>query len=145
MSSLIFLMILIILCPIVWSSYRNYMILQPYPRLNALHLLYNLLQKTINTTTYFVFTKAHHFDKTTFWFVYDVLIKLRDLIINENPEETDLAISDLYDPFSKLSYTKIYNMIAYVFHNTKLKIYIYKNQPHPKCSRFLKKPWLSHS
>lgn len=81
-----------------------------------------------NKSFYFLFTKVHHYDETTYRSIFNVLIKLRDEIIQHNPDATDIAISDFSEPFIKLTYTKIYNMIAFVFHNTNLKIHIYKNQ-----------------
>lgn len=87
-----------------------------------------LAQSCNNKSYYFLFTKIHHYDEVNYKTIYDLLIKLRDCIIEQNPDESDLAISDFSEPFSKLSFNKIYNMIAFVFHNTNLKIHIYKNQ-----------------
>ncbi|CAG9134488.1 unnamed protein product [Plutella xylostella] len=81
-----------------------------------------------NKNYYFLFTKVHHYEETKFKDIYNLLIKLRDQLLTDNPDITDLALSDFTDPFSKLNYTKIYNMIAYIFHDTKIKIHIYKNQ-----------------
>ncbi|CAG5041301.1 unnamed protein product [Parnassius apollo] len=77
---------------------------------------------------YFLYTKIHHFEELTYRNIYNLLMQLRDNILTENSQITDLAISDFADPFSKLSYTKIYNIIAYIFHNTNIKIHIYRNQ-----------------
>jgi hypothetical protein len=90
---------------------------------------YSVLNTTSNGKTYyFLFTKVHHYDEVNYKTIYDLLIKLRNTMIDQNPSESDLAISDFSEPFSKLSYNKLYNMIAFVFHNTNMKIHIYKNQ-----------------
>ncbi|CAK1589486.1 unnamed protein product [Parnassius mnemosyne] len=84
--------------------------------------------KDKNKSYYFMYTKTHHYEETKFKDIYNLIIKLRDKILIENPDITDLALSDFSDPFSKLAYIKVYNMIAYIFHNTNIKIHIYKNQ-----------------
>lgn len=81
-----------------------------------------------NKTFHFLFTKVHHYEETSYRSIYNVLMKLRDDIVQNNQDISDLAISDFTEPFTKLSYTKIYNMIAHIFHNTNLKIHIYRNQ-----------------
>lgn len=81
-----------------------------------------------NKTYYFLYTKVHHYEETKYKDIYNLLIKLRDLLVYDYPETTDFAISDFTDPFSKISYTKIYNMISHIFSNTNIKIHIYKNQ-----------------
>lgn len=80
-----------------------------------------------NKNFYFLFTKVHHYEQTQYRDIYNLLTKLRNMLII-NPDITDLAISDFSDPFSKLAYIKIYNMISCIFHNTNIKVHIYKNQ-----------------
>lgn len=81
-----------------------------------------------NRTYYLLYTKVHHYDETNYKTIYELLTKLRDKVLKENQTETDLAISDFTEPFTKLAYTKIYNMISYIFHNTNITIHVYKNQ-----------------
>lgn len=42
-------------------------------------------------------------------------------------EEKEFAISDFKEPYNKISYTKIYNMLIFLFHKTGIKINIDKN------------------
>lgn len=80
-----------------------------------------------NKTLYFLFTKVHHYDETSYKTIYNLLLKLRDQIITKKGIE-ELSISDFTEPFTKLVYVKVYNMISYIFHGTNIKIHIYKNQ-----------------
>lgn len=79
-----------------------------------------------NKKFYFLFTKVHHYDETSYRVIYNLIMKLRDVVIAE--DQTDLAIPDFSEPFTKLDYTKVYNIISFVFHGTNIKIHIYKNQ-----------------
>lgn len=79
-------------------------------------------------TLYFLFTKVYHFNETSYKTIYNLLIKLRTQIISNHDYDKELAISDFSEPFTKLVYVKIYNMISYIFHGTNIKIHIYKNQ-----------------
>lgn len=81
-----------------------------------------------NRLIYFLFTKVHHYDETSYKTIYNLLIKLRDLIISNDDYDKELAISDFSEPFTKLVYTKIYNIISYIFHGTNIIVHIYKNQ-----------------
>ena len=81
-----------------------------------------------NKLIYFLFTKVHHYEETSYRIIYNLLLKLRNLIISKDNYDTELAISDFSEPFTKLVYIKIYNIISYVFHGTNIKIHIYKNQ-----------------
>lgn len=83
---------------------------------------------TNNKLLYFLFTKVHHFDETSYKTIYNLLLKLRDEIISKDNHDKELAISDFSEPFTKLAYVKIYNIISYIFHGTNIKVHIYKNQ-----------------
>lgn len=81
-----------------------------------------------NKILYFLYTKVHHFDETTYKTIYNLLLQLRDDIISKNDYEKELALPDFSEPFSKLVYVKIYNIISYIFHGTKIEVHIFKNQ-----------------
>ncbi|CAB3257647.1 unnamed protein product [Arctia plantaginis] len=76
---------------------------------------------------YLLFTKVHHFDESSYPDIYDSLKRVRDLILQNGPV-SDIAVSDFKNPFDQHSYTKIYNILTYVFHNTKICIHIYLNK-----------------
>jgi transposase InsO family protein len=81
-----------------------------------------------NKTYYFLFTKIHHYDATNNKTIFNLLQSLRDIILQNNPTLADLAVPDFTEPFTNICYTKIYNMISYVFRNTNITIHIYKNK-----------------
>lgn len=81
-----------------------------------------------NKQLHFLFTKVHHFDESSYKSIYNLLLKLRTKIISQDDYDKELAISDFSEPFTKLAYVKIYNMISYIFHGTNIRIHIYKNQ-----------------
>ncbi|XP_063895318.1 uncharacterized protein LOC135118122 [Helicoverpa armigera] len=74
-----------------------------------------------------LFVRVHHYDEMSYKDIYRLLVEYRDMVKYWYLEEKEVAISDFSDPFTKLSYTKIYNMIGYVFHDTGIKVNIYRN------------------
>ncbi|KAI5635654.1 baculovirus F protein domain-containing protein [Phthorimaea operculella] len=74
-----------------------------------------------------LFVRVNHFDEMTYKDIFNVLREYRDMIKYWYIEEKEFAISDFNDPFSKLSFTKIYNMLAFLFHNTSIKVNIFHN------------------
>ena len=88
----------------------------------------NATIKIGETNFYLMYTKVHHFETTSYTDIFETLKNLRnELLICSTDQLTDLAISDFRNPFDKHSYVKIYNMITYLFHNTHIKIHLYKN------------------
>lgn len=74
-----------------------------------------------------LFLRINHFDEMTYKDIFNVLRDYRDMVKYWYMEENEFAISDFTDPFSKLSFTKIYNIISFLFHNTGIKVNIYHN------------------
>ncbi|CAF4948550.1 unnamed protein product [Pieris macdunnoughi] len=80
-----------------------------------------------NKIVYLLFTKVHHFDEMTYPSIFDALKKVRnDLLLSS--DSTNISISDFRNPFDKLSYTKIYNIIIHIFHNTNIPVDVYRNK-----------------
>ena len=80
---------------------------------------------TNNKIFYLIFTKVYHFDQSTYPDIYKTLMTIRDQLVLDGV--TEIAISDLKNPFEKHSFIKIYNMLAYLFHNTRITVNIYHN------------------
>lgn len=74
-----------------------------------------------------LFLKVHHYDEMTHKDIFNLVRDYRDMIKYWYMEEKEFAISDFADPYTKLSYTKIYNTLSFLFHNTNIKINIYRN------------------
>lgn len=89
--------------------------------------LYSFQRLTLNNKIfYFLFVKVHHFDESSYPEIFETLKRVKNEIITiENIDE--IAISDLKNPFEKHSFIKIYNILTYLFHNTRIKIHIYHN------------------
>lgn len=81
-----------------------------------------------NKQLYFLYTKVHHFDETNYKTIYNLLLKLRNQITLNNDYDNELALPDFSEPFTKISYVKIYNIISFIFHGTNIKVHIYRNQ-----------------
>ncbi|XP_062532989.1 uncharacterized protein LOC101738890 [Bombyx mori] len=75
-------------------------------------------------TFYLLFTKVHHFDESSYKDIFNTLKKARDEIMLTETT-TEIAITDFKNVFEKLSFTKIYNMINYLFHDTNIAVNIY--------------------
>lgn len=74
-----------------------------------------------------LFLRVHHYDDITYKDVFNMLRDYRDMLTTWYSEEKEFAISDFQDPFAKVSFTKIYNMLGFIFNNTGIKIHIYHN------------------
>lgn len=72
-----------------------------------------------------LFLRVNHYDEMTYKDIFNLLRDYRDMIKFWYMEENEFAISDFNDPFSKLSFPKIYNMLAFLFHGTGIKVNIY--------------------
>lgn len=82
--------------------------------------------ETSNKIYYLLFFKVHHFDETSYPEIFQTLKTIRnELVVFGNIAE--FGISDMKNPFEKHSFTKIYNILCYLFHNSKIKINIYHN------------------
>ncbi|CAK1595080.1 unnamed protein product [Parnassius mnemosyne] len=81
----------------------------------------------LDKTIYFIFTKVHYFDETPYPAIYETLQRIKNKILQTN-DVTDIAISDFRNPFDRLSHSKIYNILTYIFNNSKISIHIYRNQ-----------------
>jgi len=77
---------------------------------------------------YFLFIKVHHFDNCTYDDIFTSLRNLRNHIVSEIKSIDKISITDFKNPFDKHIYVKIYNMLTYLFHNTGIQIYIYRNK-----------------
>ncbi|KAJ0177013.1 hypothetical protein K1T71_007022 [Dendrolimus kikuchii] len=79
-----------------------------------------------NKIYYLLFMKVHHFDESSYPEIFQTLKTIRnELIVFEDINE--ISISDLKNPFEKHSFVKIYNILTYLFHDTRIKIKIYHN------------------
>lgn len=74
-----------------------------------------------------LYLRVHHYDEMMYNDIFNMLRDYRDMISTWYMEEKEFAVSDFKDPFNKLSFNKIYNMLAFLFHNTGIKIHIYHN------------------
>lgn len=74
-----------------------------------------------------LFLRVHHYDEVSYKDIFNILRDYRDMITMWYSEEKEFAISDFQDPFTKLSFNKIFNIICFLFHNTGVKIHIYHN------------------
>lgn len=74
-----------------------------------------------------LFVRVHFYDEFTYKDIFNVLRCYRDMITTWYSEEKECAISDFSDPYTKLSFTKIYNIVAFLFHDTQIKVNIYHN------------------
>ncbi|CAG9133440.1 unnamed protein product [Plutella xylostella] len=81
-----------------------------------------------NKIIYLMFTKVNHFDESSYPDIYKTIKNTRDDILRESEKPTDISISDFKNPFEKHSYTKIYNILTYLFHNTEIVVHVYFNQ-----------------
>ncbi|XP_062527581.1 uncharacterized protein LOC134199889 [Bombyx mori] len=91
----------------------------------TLHSFLNLNVK--DKSYYFLFTKVYHFDTPQYPQLFKSLQNLRNHLLIEKDIPVNIAISDFNDPFFKPTYSKIYNILAFLFHNTDITIKIYKN------------------
>lgn len=76
---------------------------------------------------YFLFTKVHHFDDVPYPDLFKTLQKLRNELLLQQESPSEISISDFKDPFVKISYSKLYNILAYLFHNTNITVKIHRN------------------
>ena len=74
-----------------------------------------------------MFVRVNHFDEMSYKDIFNLLRDYRDMVKFWYLEEKEFAISDFTDPFSKLNFTKIYNIISFLFHDTGIKVHIYHN------------------
>lgn len=81
-----------------------------------------------NKIYYFLYTKVHHFDNCTYADIFDSLKAAKNNIIKENPDVKELSITDFQNPFEKLIFAKIYNMLAFLFRDTGITIHVYHNK-----------------
>lgn len=80
-----------------------------------------------NKTIYLIFTKVHFFDESPYPDIYKTLKNIKNEIL-QSQRVTDIAISDFKNPFDKHSYTKIYNMLTYLFQNSGITIHVHLNK-----------------
>ena len=83
--------------------------------------------KITDKTYYFLFTKVHHFDETTYPDIFASLKNLRNELLISETEIDEIAISDFSNPFDKLAFLRIYNIILYLFNNTNITVHIHHN------------------
>ncbi|XP_047025498.1 uncharacterized protein LOC124634121, partial [Helicoverpa zea] len=96
--------------------------------LNAEKELHSFLKINLeNKDIYLIFTKVHHFDESSYPDIYNTLKRARNDIILDS-SITDIATSDFKNPFDRHSYTKIYNILTYLFHDTPIRIHVYVNK-----------------
>ncbi|XP_049866081.1 uncharacterized protein LOC126366827 [Pectinophora gossypiella] len=74
-----------------------------------------------------LFIRLNHYDEMSYKDIFNVLREYRDMIKYWYLEEKEFAISDFSDPFNKIVYTKIYNILSFLFHDTGIKVNIYRN------------------
>lgn len=74
-----------------------------------------------------LFVTVHHYDEISYKDIFSILRDYRDMIRFWYPEEKEVAISDFSNPFNKLNFTKIYNIVAFIFHDSNLKVHIHHN------------------
>ncbi|KAF9797658.1 hypothetical protein SFRURICE_017853 [Spodoptera frugiperda] len=72
--------------------------------------------------TLIILREGHHYDEMTHKDIFNLVRDYRDMIKYWYTEEKEFAISDFADPYTKLSYTKIYNTLSFLF----IKINIYQ-------------------
>lgn len=90
--------------------------------------LHTVSPLTIENKTYlFLFTKVHHFDDNSYPDIFKSLKYARDEIMMSYSTIYEISISDFRNPFDRHSFIKIYNMLAYLFDGTNIKIHIYHN------------------
>lgn len=90
--------------------------------------LHSFLQTELNNnkTCYLMFTKVHHFDEASYSEIFETIKHVRNRLLIFG--ETDkISISDFGNPFERHNFTKIYNMLLYLFHDTGIKINVYHN------------------
>ncbi|CAG4993531.1 unnamed protein product [Colias eurytheme] len=91
--------------------------------------LHKIKISTVNNKIYFhLFTKVHHFESASYKDIFVVLKELRKQLVIYHPNVKEISISDFSNPFDKLRFTLIYEMIIYVFNQTGIKINIYHNK-----------------
>lgn len=78
-----------------------------------------------DTNYYLLFVKVYHYEKNTYEDIFKSLNNLKIEFTTNNV--TEFSITDFRNPFDVHSFTKIYNIIMYLFHNTNIVIHIYKN------------------
>lgn len=74
---------------------------------------------------YLLFTKVNHFDNASYEDLYTSLKNLRNDLTQKTVNQ--LSITDFKNPFEAHSYTKLYNIILFLFHNTNIFITIHRN------------------
>ena len=96
--------------------------------LEAEKQLHSYLNIESNNKTYLLlFTRVHHFDEARYNEIFETLKNVRNkMVIFGNVQE--IGITDFKNPFEKHNFTKIYNILLYLFHNTGIKIHIYHNK-----------------
>ncbi|CAF4944161.1 unnamed protein product [Pieris macdunnoughi] len=94
--------------------------------LNKERTLYSFIPlKLHDKIIYLLFTKVHHFDNSSYEDIYISLKTLRDEIISKSFQQ--ISITNFKDPFESHIYTKLYNIILILFHNTNIFITIHKD------------------
>ncbi|CAH2090022.1 unnamed protein product [Euphydryas editha] len=78
-----------------------------------------------NTNYYLLFVKVYHYEKNSYKDIFKSLNNLKTEFIANNV--TEFSITDFRNPFDVHTFTKIYNIITYLFHDTNITIHIYKN------------------
>ncbi|KAJ0173294.1 hypothetical protein K1T71_011470 [Dendrolimus kikuchii] len=96
---------------------------------NSERELHNIKISEINNKTYLhLFTKVHHYDSVTYRDIFAVLKEVRNNLVISYPQVNEISISDFDNPYDKLKFLIIYEMITYIFHDTNIKINIYHNK-----------------
>lgn len=79
-------------------------------------------------TYYFLFTKVHHFDDCSYSDIFETLKTFRNHLLSNLNQEQKISITDFKNPFDRHIYSKLYNILAYLFNNTGVEIHIYRNK-----------------
>lgn len=74
-----------------------------------------------------LYLRVHHYDEMSYKDIFNLLRDYRDMLLTQYTEEKEFAISDFRDPFNKLMFSKLYNILAFLFHDTGIKIHVYHN------------------
>ena len=90
----------------------------------TINKIFNL--KRENQNFYFIVTKKNYWDTDTYRNLYDNLIRLRKILL-ENDEPT-IAFSKFGQSFNNLKWSLIKQMLKFVFLHTGVKIVIYLNE-----------------
>lgn len=94
--------------------------------LNKERTLYSFLDFIHNgRRIFFLFTKVYHFDNASYEGIYTSLRNLRNTLIQQ--PTTSISVTDFKNPFEAHSYTKLYNIILFLFHNTNILVSIHRN------------------